>query len=326
MSDDDDSRSHDLSFSRFSRTKRAVGGIKSQSKRGSKNVSQTWWGKRWIEVLESFDVGGRLQRGRAYARKGQVLSIEVAKGAVTARVQGSEVQPYKVTINISVLTESQWQMLLSQFAEKAIYSAKLLTRQMPPSIEEAFSKSGLSLFPTRGSDLKTDCSCPDWSNPCKHIAAVYYLLGEEFDRDPFLLLTLRGLTEDELLTELDKLLRGGSGFADDAASLPPAESSQTRRKGGKPTLKSKVSDDVSIISHPSASMSTEGNFWNAGRIPVELTGDLRVPERPAVLARNLGNFPFWRGQEDFWQSLEAIYKKSSADNLRRLVGDKDSKD
>src|ERR1043166_5916739 len=184
-----------------SRPLAAKGGIKAQSKRGA--IGETWWAKRWIAVLESFQIGARLDRGRSYARRGQVLTIAIDKGVVTAKVQGSRPTPYEVTIELNVLSAADWRNLAVVLSQQVLYSAKLLAGEMPQDIEEAFREAGLSLFPAKLADLKTECSCPYWSNPCKHIAAVYYLLGEEFDRNPFLLFTLRGMKREELVELLD---------------------------------------------------------------------------------------------------------------------------
>ena len=186
-----------------SRPRAAKGGIKAQSKRGTFGAS--WWAQRWIAVLESFNLGARLQRGRSYARKGQVLSIDVVKSTVKAKVQGSRPTPYAVTIRVKALTADDWKKLTAALSSQALFAAKLLAGEMPQDIEEGFKEVGLSLFPEKLKDLTTECSCPDWSNPCKHIAAVYYLLGEEFDRDPFLLFKLRGLSREELVGQLGGL-------------------------------------------------------------------------------------------------------------------------
>src|SRR5256714_8981484 len=180
---------------------RAVrGGIKAQSKRGT--FGESWWAKRWIAVLESFDIGARLSRGRSYARKGQVMNVDISRGAVKAKVQGSSSKPYNVSIKVKALPEADWKKLVQALSSEAIFAAKLLAGEMPQEIEQVFTRAGLSLFPAKLPDLETDCSCPDWSNPCKHIAAVYYLLGEEFDRDPFLLFRLRGMSREELIALL----------------------------------------------------------------------------------------------------------------------------
>ena len=191
-----------------SRPREAKGGIKAQSGRGG--FGRSWWARRWIEVLEGFDLGARLGRGRAYARRGQVLSIDVEKGAVTARVQGSRARPYRVEIKVSTLGRSDWKKLTTALSGRPIFAAKLLAGQMPDKIEDVFRDAGLSLFPDKGADLETDCSCPDWSNPCKHVAAVYLLLGEEFDRDPFLVFKLRERSEESLSAWLDARRRQGA--------------------------------------------------------------------------------------------------------------------
>lgn len=172
----------------------ATGGIRAASKQGS--FAQTWWAKRWIAVLEGFHLGSRLTRGRSYARQGQVLSISIEKGKARAQVQGSRPTPYRVTIEVKPLGKNDWKRLAKEVSRQAIFAAKLLGGEMPKEIEDAFQKAGLSLFPKSLADVETMCSCPDWSNPCKHTAAVYYLLGEEFDRDPFLIFKLRGMERD----------------------------------------------------------------------------------------------------------------------------------
>jgi uncharacterized Zn finger protein len=145
---------------------------------------------------------GRLSRGRSYARKGQVLEINIKPGQVTARVQGSRRTPYKVAIELQPLTDRQWAMVFKALADQAIYAAQLLNGEMPDEIEEVFEAVRVPLFPEARGDLRSDCSCPDWANPCKHIAAVYYLLGERFDADPFLLFELRGRTQAQIAAAL----------------------------------------------------------------------------------------------------------------------------
>src|SRR5215213_7061295 len=103
---------------------RAVkGGIKAQSKRGE--FGSNWWAKRWIAVLESFDIGARLGRGRSYARKGQVMSIDVKPGKVTAKGQGSRPKPYSVTIELAPLGKSDWKKVVEELSRQAIFAAKL---------------------------------------------------------------------------------------------------------------------------------------------------------------------------------------------------------
>ena len=193
----------DFRFTR-SRPRQAKGGIRAQSKRGA--FGESWWAKRWIAALEGLQLSARLQRGRSYARRGQVLSIDVGKGTIIARVQGSRPKPYDVTINVRLLSAADWKKVAGAVASQAIFGAKLFAGEMPQEIETAFRAAGVPLFPERGNDLQNECTCPDISDPCKHIAAVYYLLGEEFDRDPFLIFKMRGMSREEFLE-----LMGGAG-------------------------------------------------------------------------------------------------------------------
>lgn len=181
---------------------RVEGGIQSRNQRGA--FASNWWAKRWLSVLDRYGIGSRLQRGRSYARSGQVLNIDVQPGLVTARVQGSRLKPYAVKIQVRALPDKEWERVLDTISEQAIFAAQLLDGTMPQEIETAFEAAGVSLFPTNTRDLVTDCSCPDDSNPCKHIAAVYYLLGEQFDHDPFLIFTLRGRTREQAIEALRK--------------------------------------------------------------------------------------------------------------------------
>ncbi len=175
-------------------------GIKAKSKRGK--FVMNWWADRWIKALKSLMDSGRLSRGRSYARRGQVLEIDVKPGLISARVQGSRHRPYGVSIQLEPFSDRRWRKVFDALAEQAIFAAQLLNGEMPPDIEQVFDAIQVSLFPATRGDLRTNCSCPDWANPCKHIAAVYYLMGERFDADPFLLFELRGRSKDEVIAAL----------------------------------------------------------------------------------------------------------------------------
>ncbi len=188
-------------------------GIKARSQRGK--FAKNWWAERWITALEQLVDAGRLRRGRSYARSGQVISIEEKQGTVSARVQGSRAKPYKITIQLQPLTDAQWERVIDEMAGQAIFAAQLLAGEMPPDIEQAFEAVGVSLFPKTGGDLVTDCSCPDWANPCKHVAATHYILGEQFDEDPFMIFRLRGRTQEQILQALRARRAGAAAEAED---------------------------------------------------------------------------------------------------------------
>jgi uncharacterized Zn finger protein len=183
-----------------SRPRRVDGGIKAKSRRGS--IGEQWWSQRFIGVLESYGMSGRLARGRSYARAGQVLEFSLAQGKVTATVQGSRVRPYRVRIGLLPLTRPQWRRVCERLAGQALFRAKLLAGEMPHEIEEVFRDCGTPLFPERVGDLDMSCSCPDWEVPCKHLAAVCYVLAEAFDADPFAMLAWRGKGREDLLAAL----------------------------------------------------------------------------------------------------------------------------
>ncbi len=196
-------------------------GLKARSKRGK--FARHWWAEQWIEAMERLLDPGRLRRGRRYARQGQVLSIEEVKGGIEARVQGSRRTPYRVRIHLTPLSDAEWEQVLDALAGRALFSAQLLAGEMPTEIEEAFAAAGVSLFPRRAAELETTCSCPDWANPCKHVAAVHYILGEQFDEDPFLLFRLRGRNREQILDALRRRRQGTETPAPEAEGPAPAE-------------------------------------------------------------------------------------------------------
>jgi uncharacterized Zn finger protein len=269
--------------------KAAKGGIKAQSKRG--RFGESWWAKRWIAVLESFNIGARLGRGRSYARRGQVLSIDIEKGVVEAEVQGSRTRPYGVTIKVKPLSATDWKKLTKAFKSQVIFAAKLLSGEMPQDIEQVFEEAGLSLFPQKLKDLETKCSCPDWSNPCKHIAAVYYLLGEEFDRNPFIIFKLRGMEREELLAGLGEREERGN-------RAKPKEMDGTAGREDLPPPVEPIDADG-------------GAFWKGRELPEDLLGEVRIPPVRAALLKRLGGFPFWRGDQPIQDVLESVYSSAS---------------
>ena len=285
--DDDDYR--DYGWRNYPKPKaiETTGGIRAQSKGTA--FGESWWAKKWIAVLNGFDIGARLGRGRSYARKGQVLSIDVAPGVVTAKVQGSRPKPYDVTVKTRTLSHPDRAALGKALSRQAIFAAKLLAGEMPQDIEDAFREAKLSLFPGRLDDLTTSCSCPDWSNPCKHVAAVYYLLGEEFDRDPFLIFTLRGLSRSDLVALLGDDARATGFVRRTAPALPP-----------EPL--------------PCAADA----FWT-GRA-FDDVGSLEIPSVPAALPTRLGKFPFWRGAAPLAEAVKASYTSAAGRATEVVLG------
>jgi uncharacterized Zn finger protein len=181
----------------------------------------TWWGRAWLEALEHrarLDPN-RLSRGRSYARRGSVLELTVSPGQVEAVVQGSRVTPYQVTVRIRAFSAAEWDAVLEVMSSQIGRVAALLDGELPPEVVDDVHAAGLDLLPGAG-EVLTNCSCPDFAVPCKHSAAVCYLVADALDDDPFALLLLRGRRRDELLSAL-RSRRAGAEVAD-APRLKPA--------------------------------------------------------------------------------------------------------
>ncbi len=235
-----------------------------------KQIGSTWWGQRWIAALVviSRTYQSRLERGRTYARAGRVHDLEILPGRVRARVTGA--QPYEVTIELAVLAPRAWERAIRAMSKQALFAAELLSGRMPEEIDSAFKAARSSLFPVHERDLRTECSCPDWANPCKHVAAVHYILGEAFDRDPFLLFELRGRKKDDVLSALRERRTKKS---DRAASVPaPVEA-------GIPSL--------------AVATQIPADYERLRAALPALHLRLEPPLSQAALLRSLGNPPSW---------------------------------
>ncbi|GGS14962.1 hypothetical protein GCM10010269_62680 [Streptomyces humidus] len=166
--------------------------------------ADSWWGRAWLRSLEESSLdSGRLSRGRTYARGGAVGPVTVAPGSAAAPVQGSRRTPYRSTVQVEQLTDRQWDRLLDMIAERAANIAALLDGEMPAGLADDAAAAGVPLLPGPR-DLDPECSCPDWGYPCKHAAALCYQVARLLDRDPFVLLLLRGRGERELMDELGR--------------------------------------------------------------------------------------------------------------------------
>lgn len=252
--------------------------------------AQTWWSRRFLELLESFGVGTRLERGRDYARGGQVTELEVEPGIALARVQGTRYTPYRVRIRAKLLSEHQWRRAERAMAARALPLAQLLAGRVPPDIEDVLAGCKLSLFPASYADLKASCDCPDAENPCKHIAAVYYLLAERFDADPFEIFTWRGRTQEELLDGLR------------------ARRARSQTKG-------------SSASRRTAAAGAEGtrSFWENGPELANLCISPLAGDAPDALLRRLGPAPVEASGRDLADALAAMYAHLAEAAERRAL-------
>lgn len=271
-------------------------GIKAKSQKGK--IGSTWWADKWIGALEAFGWENRLARGRSYARKGQVIRYDIQPGVVTAKVQGTQPRPYSVTIKLQPLDDAAWDRVTDAMVAQAVFAAQLLAGEMPPDIEEAFRAARVPLFPQASKDLQTDCSCPDWANPCKHIAAVYYILAEAFDEDPFLIFRLRGRSREQIMDTLRRKRAEAGGEAGEERAEEKEEEEETT-----PSLEDSLD-----------------TFWQMGPGLEDFRVTIAPPPVPLALLKRLGSPPFWEEKESLEEALAPAYAAITARALETAFG------
>src|SRR5712691_6590489 len=181
---------------------------------------QTWWGRAWVDALEQrarLDPN-RLPRGRDYAREGAVGELVLAPGEVRAHVQGRRMTPYEVRVRVRRFADVEWDQVLEAISAQLGHAAAMLDGELPPEVAADVAAAGLDLLPGAG-EVGPRCTCPDDADPCKHSAAVCYLVADALDADPFAVLLLRGRTRGEVLAGLRARRRGQRP---DRAGLPGA--------------------------------------------------------------------------------------------------------
>ncbi|WP_414527287.1 SWIM zinc finger family protein [Nodularia chucula] len=257
-------------------------------------ASREWWSQKWLELLDSYRFKKRLERARNYSRQGNVLNIEFKGAKVLAKVQGSEPDPYKVSLAIDHFSEEEWGYVIETMSQRAIFAAKLLAGEMPQNIEEVFTANGLSLFPFTLSDVHSKCSCPDKANPCKHIGAVYYQLGDRFSEDPFVLFQLRGRTKEQIISDLRQL------------------------RGAKLEVTAPPTPEIKQPTQPSFSVNL-GSFWEYQE-PLESSLVVITPSGSETVLDVLGAIPLGKTEDDslsitagdvVTKSLDTVYKQVS---------------
>ncbi|MCT0198455.1 SWIM zinc finger family protein [Synechococcus sp. CS-1325] len=269
---------------------------------------QPWWVEQWMELINSYRYKKRLERAWDYARSGNVLSIRFEGRRVHARVQGTEAEPYKVKLWLDTLTDEDWGFVLEALGQKARWSAQLLAGVMPQDIERAFAASGKRLFPFKLQEVRSECSCPDKANPCKHISAVYFLMGDRFSEDPFVLFQLRGRSRSQLLADLAtgrrELLasRAAAARGEEAAAEPaphPVHGAITDPSRWW-TYTASLDPDLVVIT---PAMEGETGLDEAGELP--LAAEPRFPEANRLFISRLKAQGMAMGQMAMAQAMGA---------------------
>lgn len=306
-------------FYRYKKPRETRCGIKSRTARGHA-YGTNWWSRRWVTVIEQCIDAARISRGKSYARRGQVVSISIEPGLVTAFVQGTRKTPYQIRLGFETVTPDARELILFRFRERAAFTAQLLAGEMPDEIEQIFKESGTPLFLSKNALRRFKCSCPDDATPCKHIIAVLLLLGEELEDDPFILLRLRGLDKESLINLLTLESPRDDGplpIDEDDAEPWSAEAGEEPESvtGGAETPEE---DESAAVSEEPPQ---PGESWfAAGDFTFEQPEADRTRRAAALDVMN--DFPFWRGEHPFRQMLAPCYEQAAIFAGEILTGEK----
>jgi uncharacterized Zn finger protein len=264
--------------------------------------AKTWWGQRFIAALENFTDSGRLQRGRSYSTDNRIKQWLLQNGKVDAKLRGN-INPYygvykeptyKVSVQMTHLSEAQWQKIIQKLTQRASFIARLLLNEIPENIETVFAEVGVHLLPNDYRDFNVACDCPDYEVPCKHIAGVCYRLAGQLDQDPFLLFEMRGLAPEKLLQQLalsplGKVLSDAKNGA--IQELVPVASFYTRP----------------VLTEPPQEVSLK-SFWHGQQPLPKSIEPSQAATIPALLIKKGGDFPaFWQKQNSFIEVMEDFY-------------------
>src|SRR5262249_10883485 len=162
-----------------------------------RTIARSFWGKGWCDHLESFsDYANRLPRGRTYVRNGSVCHLDIRPGRIEAIVSGSEL--YNIVIRIKELQAATWTSIKNTCSGRIGSMLELLQGKLSDQVMAIVTDRHHGLFPQPG-EIILDCSCPDWADMCKHVAAVLYGVGSRLDSQPELLFLLRDVDAQELI-------------------------------------------------------------------------------------------------------------------------------
>jgi len=272
-------------------------------------VSKTWWGQRLIDAVEASADQNRLSRGRSYLTNGRIQKLAVdSTGVFNAQVRGSinaymgvHKEPlYLVSIELPVIGSDAWSEIIKTIAQRANLLAQLLMKELPAEIEACFESFSYQLVPQRYKELKTFCNCPDWGDPCKHIAGVIYQLAQRIDQDPFTLFELRGLPRQELFHQLSETHLGRTlvaEFKPESLNPVPLDSYYTRP-----------------VCQPLNPDLRWRSFWQGQTSLPDLSDSVSSSVSGLVVKRQGDHPPFWSKSQSFLEVMEELYDRVKVKN------------
>lgn len=289
--------------------KSSKSGIKARAARGLTPLS-SWWAKKWMSVVENCVDEDLLTKGKVYAKRGQVASIEIEAGLVTAFVQGTRAMPYQIRLGFETVTDNAKRLIVMRMREHAYFAANLLVQKMPGEMEEVFSDAGAPFFPTKAALRRYKCTCDSDTAPCKHIVAVLLLLAEVIDDNPFLLLKLRGIEREELI---DLLTRETNDQDYDPSEYDEEdECDEGTISGGA---------DEEITETQLQEENFDMSNWYGSAL-AGLTFEIEDKEKSSSALDIMNDFPFWRGEASFRKTLLPYYERVFNIAYELLLGEK----
>ncbi len=266
-------------------------------------ITRTWWGETFLEILSMSMDDGRLKRGRAYSSSNRLLTFDIKKSTIKATLRGNinhyfgvyKEPRYKVDVRLTTFSAKKWDNIINEITHNTACLSQLLMDEMPASIENVFEKQNLHLLPQKSSDLISSCSCPDYADPCKHVAGVYYKVASLLDRDPFLLFQLRGMDVAKLQQKL--------------IASPLGKALIDRWEEGDQKMEYHSHRYTQL--EPKAFVSTDiKNIWQGKKTLPTPRPISNKPVTAAVLIKKGGDFPtFWQRDNSFIDVMEVLYPR-----------------
>ena len=269
--------------------------------------SKTWWGQEFLGALARIMDEGRLKRGRSYSDERRQVRFNRNLGKITAKMRGNinhyfgvyETPYYNVEIKFKAVPPARWRSILKKLGSNADWVTHLILGEVPPTIATAFEGSPVGLLPKTRSEIQSSCSCPDWANPCKHVAGAYYRVASMLDRDPLVLFELRGMRRSSLLKAVEQS-EFGAALKEDSEDKEPNLAAALRNPG-LPQVEASGSETP---------VSDLRGFWRGIPLPAETPEDRQIPPVSALLLRREGDYPeFWHRQNSFIEAMAEIYER-----------------
>ena len=275
---------------------------------------KTWWGEEFVAALEGFIDAGRLQRGKAYRTDRRILEFATKGSTVTATIRGN-INPYfgvtkepryKIKLNFKSIVKTKWKKIVQSICGNAGWLSKLMLNEIPHDLNHAFDKD--SLLPKSYKDVDATCSCPDYENPCKHIAGVYYRIANILDSNPMLLFSLKGIEPEDLHAELKKT-ELGKAFAEHLTM--PEDIALEYSEHLFTSLES---------SNKVPTKSQQERFWHMGKWDFEDDEENGSPTITGALIKKQGDYPpFWDKTNSFISAMEDFYLTTKKKNRKVIV-------